>query len=78
MTETEQIEEPKIIDKWDHRQVKNGLDEAVKKAVSELFPEATEDFYLIDTRNWLCLVCCILCLAACGYDYLSGVFEKMV
>ena len=67
--EAKEEEEPKTIDKWDYRQVKNGLDEAIKTSISEIFPEAEESFKLIDTRLYLCAICCIICAAACAYDY---------
>lgn len=66
--ELEETEEPKIIDKWDQRQVKNALDEAVKLALSELFPESEENFKLIDTRLWLCFCCVVLSAICWTYD----------
>merc|ERR1712087_841999 len=68
-TPTQEQEEPKPIDKWDYRQVKNGLDESIKTAISKIFPEAEESYKLIDTRLYLCAICCIICAAACAYDY---------
>jgi len=64
-----EVEEPKPIDKWDYRQVKNGLDESIKNAISNIFPEAEESYKLIDTRLYLCAICCIICAVACAYDY---------
>lgn len=65
----DEVEEPKYIDKWDHRQVKNALDEAVKSSLHQIFPDAEEDFKLIDTRLWLCAICCVLSAVAWIYDW---------
>merc|ERR1712048_125560 len=58
------------IDKWDHRQVKNSIDDNVKDAVREELIDCEECFKLIDKRLWLAFISCLLCGICCGYDYL--------
>jgi len=65
-------ETPEItkIDKWDHRQVKNSIDDSVKDAIREELIDCEECYKLIDTRLWLAFISCVLCGICCLYDYM--------
>lgn len=64
-------EEPATFDKWDNRQVKNAIDDAVKEVVKKQLGENSEEcFALVDKRLWMAFFSCLLCGFACLYDYL--------
>jgi hypothetical protein len=64
-------EEPATFDKWDHRQVKNAIDDTVKEVVKKQLGETSEEcFALVDKRLWMAFFSCLLCGFACLYDYL--------
>ncbi|XP_078351190.1 signal peptidase complex subunit 2-like isoform X2 [Oculina patagonica] len=62
-------DEPVKIDKWDCNAVKNSLDDAAKKVLTDGFGYV-EDFKVTDIRLAICTLSCCFALAALIYDYL--------
>jgi len=67
--EAEEVQTPKM-DKWDHRQTKNAIDDQVKDAIRYELADCEECYKLVDRRLWLAFISCLLCGACCLYDYL--------
>ncbi|XP_072049110.1 signal peptidase complex subunit 2-like [Amphiura filiformis] len=62
-------EKPVKIDKWNCTAVKNSLDDAVRKVMTECF-SYEENHKLIDNRLAICSVSCLFAITALIYDYL--------
>ncbi|EDO43323.1 predicted protein [Nematostella vectensis] len=62
-------EKPVKVDKWDGNAVKNALDDAAKKVLTERFGYQ-EDHKLTDIRLGICTISCLFALGALAYDYL--------
>ncbi|XP_028407707.1 probable signal peptidase complex subunit 2 [Dendronephthya gigantea] len=63
-------EKPVQIDKWDGNAVKNALDDAVRKILTEHL-KFVENNSVIDTRLALCTVACLFAIGALIYDYIT-------
>ncbi|CAB3980701.1 signal peptidase complex subunit 2 [Paramuricea clavata] len=61
-------EKPVTIDKWDGNAVKNALDDAVRKVLTEHL-KFVENHRVIDTRLAICTIACLFAVAALIYDY---------
>nr|XP_058958202.1 signal peptidase complex subunit 2-like [Pocillopora verrucosa] len=62
-------DQPVKIDKWDCNAVKNALDDAAKKVLTEGFGYV-EDYTKTDIRLAICTISCCCALTALIYDYL--------
>merc|ERR1712170_77271 len=71
MPEKESNSEEVAFDRWDHRQVKNAIDDVVEEVVKKQLGDSSEEcFALVDKRLWMAFTSCLLCGIACLYDYL--------
>ncbi|XP_065829587.1 signal peptidase complex subunit 2-like [Oscarella lobularis] len=61
-------EKPIKVDKWDGAKVKNALDDAAKKILTDM--GCKESHSLMDIRLAICSLACVLSLFALAYDYL--------
>ncbi|XP_074621307.1 signal peptidase complex subunit 2-like [Acropora palmata] len=62
-------DKPVKIDKWDCNAIKNALDDASKKVLTDGFGYV-EDHKKTDIRLLICTISCLFALAALIYDYL--------
>lgn len=63
-------EKPVKIDKWDGSAVKNALDDAVRKILTEHY-KFVENHRVVDIRLSICTVACMFAVGALIYDYLN-------
>lgn len=61
-------EKPVKVDKWNCTAVKNALDDAVRKVMTECYPYE-EDHTLIDYRLFICTLSCGFAIVALIYDF---------